>query len=262
VASPRPGRYDEQARTYDRTRGASPTVVRLLAAHLGVPVDRSLLDIAGGTGNYARAMQERGFHPVVIDAAEDMARMSIDKIGPGRQLVGDAGRLPIRDGSFDCAMCVVAIHLFADRPAAFGKARRVLRGGPFLVVAYTRENLAALFVNEYFGGGWPGGDGFGADQIVDEMKTAGFSRVQAETFVYSDTVGGSLVAMHTDAALLADPEHLKNTSYWHRLPEHVREAGLARLTEHLHSGVLQRRVAESLRIAQRTGHGTVFVANP
>jgi SAM-dependent methyltransferase len=258
----RPGRYDEQARTYDQTRGASPTITRSLLAGLGEPRARSLLDIAGGTGNYAWAMQEAGFEPLVLDAAEEMAKRSTEKIGPGRQVVGDAGRLPFRDAAFDCGMCVVAIHLFADRVAACREARRVLREGPFVMMAYTRENLASLFVNEYFGGGWPGGNGFGIEDIVSELNGAGFSHVDVETFVYSDTMGGSLVAMHTEARLLADPEHLRNTSYWHRLPEDVRKEGLARLTEDFRSGMLDRRVAESLRHAQRNGHGTVFVAKP
>src|SRR5207244_37020 len=42
----RPGNYALQAETYDRTRGASPTVVRLMSKHLGPSEGRRLLDIA------------------------------------------------------------------------------------------------------------------------------------------------------------------------------------------------------------------------
>ncbi|MBA3553032.1 MAG: hypothetical protein H0W27_09215, partial [Actinobacteria bacterium] len=62
------GKYAEQARSYDRTRGASPTLVRLLARFFGPPDHRVLLDIAGGTGNYGQAMRARGFRVFVLDA--------------------------------------------------------------------------------------------------------------------------------------------------------------------------------------------------
>ena len=65
---PLPGNYAEQAKTYDRTRGASPTIVRALGRYLGPPDNRVLLDIAGGTGNYAQVFQARGFRVIVLDA--------------------------------------------------------------------------------------------------------------------------------------------------------------------------------------------------
>jgi SAM-dependent methyltransferase len=260
----RPGNYAEQARTYDRTRGASSTILGLLESKLGRPDGRSLIDIAGGTGNYALALQSVGFPVTVADASFEMLARSVDKIGPGRQVVADVMALPLADATFDCAVCVIAIHLFADRMAAFREARRVLRSGPFVVVAYARENLQGLFVNEYFGGEWPGAeDAFSVHDVVAGLTEAGFSSgVEAEPFVYADAEGGSLVAMHTDARLLADPDRLRNTSYWHRLPEEVREAGVARLAEDLRSGELDRRIQASLAAARRTGHGTVFTARP
>lgn len=258
----RPGDYDEQARTYDRTRGASPTVVRALLKHLGSPDGGTLLDIAGGTGTYAQVLEARGFRVTVVDAASAMLARSVPKLGRGRQVAGDAMALPFRDGTFGCATCIVAIHLFADRSAAFREARRVIREGPLVVVAYTRENLSTLFVHEYFGGQWPGGEGFSAAEVEDELHGAGFSRVEGETFVYTDTAGGSLVALHTDPYRLAGPAYLRNTSFWHRLDPQTRRAGLARLEADLRSGALQERVEASVQAATRTGHGTVFAATP
>src|SRR5207247_382423 len=60
-------RYRDQAATYDATRGASPSVARLLLRFLGPPHGRSVLDIAGGTGNYARAVTDAGFRVFVVD---------------------------------------------------------------------------------------------------------------------------------------------------------------------------------------------------
>ncbi len=141
----RPGNYAEQARTYDYTRGASPTVIRAVARYLGSP-DGILLDIAGGTGNYAQVFQARGFRVVVVDASVDMLLHAARKLGQGRVVAGDAERLPIRDGSAERAMIVNAVHLIDDVRGAFSEARRVLHTGPLVVTAFTKENLASLFV--------------------------------------------------------------------------------------------------------------------
>jgi len=114
LSSTRPGNYAEQALTYDQTRGASPTVVRAFSATLGEGGGRSLLDAAGGTGNYAVPMTERGFRVTVLDAQPAMLARAAPKIGAGRTVAGDVQSPPLRDRSFDAVMCVNAIHLVAD----------------------------------------------------------------------------------------------------------------------------------------------------
>lgn len=258
----RPGNYAVQALTYDRTRGASPTVVRALAKHLGPATGRTLLDIAGGTGNYARVFDARGFRVLVVDVSLEMLAQVPRKIGPGRALGGDAEALPLRDGGVDCAIMVNAIHLFADPGAALGEARRVLRDGPLVLTAFTPENMAPLFVFEYFGLR----DEIARRPANAELKAllnrAGFSHVRKEKYVYTDTADGSLNALHTDANLLAGPAYLRNTSFWYRLDEESRRQGLEALARDLRSGVLEERVKESYRLAAEHGHGTVFVAWP
>jgi SAM-dependent methyltransferase len=257
----RPGNYAEQARTYDYTRGASPTVVRTVAKYLGAP-GGLLLDIAGGTGNYAQVFQARGFRVVVIDASVDMLVHAGRKLGAGRAVAGDAERLPIRDGAADRAIIVNAVHLIEDPLAAFREARRVLRDGPLVMTVFTKENLAALFVYEYFGLSVPITPRPPAEEISALLTAAGFSRVEHEPFVYTDTVDGSLNALHTDAMRLAGPAYLRNTSFWHRIDEETRRTGLDALARDLRSGVLERRVRESFKVAAEHGHGTVFAAWP
>ncbi|MGH2727360.1 MAG: class I SAM-dependent methyltransferase, partial [Actinomycetota bacterium] len=64
--------YREQAARYDRTRGASPSILEpLLRALEGAPGGR-VLDVCGGTGNYAAAFRERGWEPVLLDLSQEM----------------------------------------------------------------------------------------------------------------------------------------------------------------------------------------------
>jgi SAM-dependent methyltransferase len=258
----RPGNYAQQARTYDYTRGASPTVVRAVAKHLGPADGRSLLDVAGGTGNYAQVLSARGFRVVVLDASLDMLGHAVRKLGPGHCLAGDAVALPIQEAAADCAVMINAVHLVTEPRVALLEARRVIRAGPFVLTAFTRENLAALFVYEYFGLSTPLTPRPPAAEVEAMLEEAGFSTVRSETYVYTDTVDGSLNALHTNALHLAGPAYLRNTSFWYGLDEETRDRGLRALAADLRSGRLEERVKAGLEVALDHGHGTVFAGWP
>ena len=231
--------------------------------YLGEPNGRTVLDIAGGTGNYAQVLSARGFRAFIIDREVAMLARSGAKIGAGRQIVGDALALPVRGRGVDATICVSALHQFADQRVALAEARRVIREGPFVLQVFTKENLSPLFVFEYFpGSAPPPGMHQTADEIESMLRGVGFGNVQTETFVYADTADGSLAALHTDPFALAGSAYLRNTSWWHGLDDGTRKTGLMRLAEDLRSGRLEERVKESFRLAARHGHGTVFAASP
>lgn len=62
----------------------------------------------------------------------------------------DACRLPFRDGSFDCVLCIEAVFHFASRRAFFFEAARVLRPGGVLVLSdlFVTASAARLEVSE------------------------------------------------------------------------------------------------------------------
>jgi ubiquinone/menaquinone biosynthesis C-methylase UbiE len=237
-------------------------VVRAVVEHLSPADGRSLLDVAGGTGNYAQVFQARGFRVVVLDASFEMLARVAGKIGPGRAVAADAERLPLGDASFDSAVMVNAIHLLDDVAAALAEGRRVLRTGPLVLTAFTQENLAPLFVFEYFGRQDEIERRPAASEIEELLRRAGFAQVRHRPYVYTDTVDGSLNALHISATHLAGPAYLHNTSFWYRLDEATRQAGLRALAADLRSGVLEQRVKQSYALAAEHGHGTVFAAWP
>lgn len=234
----------------------------LIGEHLEAGKGRTLLDIAGGTGNYAAAAATHGFRVTVVDASPEMLARSFGKVGPGRQVVADALALPFDDHTFDTVMLVSALHLMADPRKALREARRVLGDGPFVLQVFAKENIEPLFVTEYF-------EGAGVlphlhprtEEIAAWLREAGFPEVRSAPYVYRGLEDGSLPALHTEARLLADPAYLRNNSWFNELADEDRDRGLARLAEDLRSGRLAERVAQSLEVAGRTGHGTVFVAS-
>jgi SAM-dependent methyltransferase len=260
--SPCPSRYDaERARTYDYTRGASPTIVRALAKYLGVPAGRSLLDLAGGTGNYAQVFAARGFRVFVVDASLEMLAHARRKLTPGCCLAGDATALPLSDRAVDAALLVHGLHLVDDGRAMLSELRRVVRAGPLVVVDPTSDNVG-LFVHEYFGIRVSAADRPSNETIRAMLGSAGFSRVEHERLVYTDSVDGSLYALHTSAMHLAGPAYLRNTSFWSKLDQDTRRSGLAALAADLRSGVLNDRVQAHMKEAALLGHEAVFAAWP
>src|SRR5262245_47575439 len=119
--------YAVQAGGYDDTRHASPSIVRPLAAALAGAPGRRLLDVGGGTGNYARALEVLGFGGPVIDVAPPMLAHAREK---GLAAVrGEATALPIAGERVDAVLLVSMLHLVTDWRRAIAEACRVLAPG-------------------------------------------------------------------------------------------------------------------------------------
>ena len=115
--------YSNQARTYDETRAASPSVLGPLREALEGAPGRRLVDIGGGTGNYSRALRDEGWDPIVVDREPGMLERAAAK---GLETVqGDAQRLPLPDACADAAMLVSMLHHVEDPAAAIAEAKRV-----------------------------------------------------------------------------------------------------------------------------------------
>ena len=139
--------YDAWAKTYDDTRGASPSVLRPLLEALGPPDGRSLLDIGGGTGNYSLALRGgwlpgKPLRPLRRDgpASRVEARTSRRRGWPASSLSRAA---------FDCAVAIKVMNHVPDWQTFFAEARRILREGPLVLVHATRETMRANWITHY-----------------------------------------------------------------------------------------------------------------
>jgi ubiquinone/menaquinone biosynthesis C-methylase UbiE len=143
--------YNAWAADYDATRSASASVASVILAALGPPQARLLLDIGGGTGNFAALARETGFRVTVIDVAPAMLRRAVAKLGSAVRLtVGEAQHPPYKDASFDCAMCINVLRHIPNRAAALAEARRVVRDGPLVIRTTTKETEKSHWAHAYF----------------------------------------------------------------------------------------------------------------
>jgi SAM-dependent methyltransferase len=241
--------YSNQARTYDETRAASPSVLGPLREALkGAPGQR-LVDIGGGTGNYSRALRDDGWDPLVVDREPGMLERAAAK---GLEtLEGDAQHLPLPDACADAAMLVSMLHHVEDPAAAIAEAKRILRpGGRLVLMVFTREDLAATWMTDY----WPSTRAWMDEShppLEDLLRLMPGAR--HIPVIWRDLEDGSLAALGAFPEKLADPTWHRQTSYFERLqrdhPEELRE-GLERLNAEIEAGT-----------APRTpGRGTVLVS--
>jgi demethylmenaquinone methyltransferase/2-methoxy-6-polyprenyl-1,4-benzoquinol methylase len=227
--------YSRQAETYDETRSASPSVLAVLREVLSGAPGRRLVDIGGGTGNYARALAAEGWDPVVVDRSSDMLARAVAK---GICTVeADAQRLPFADGSFDAAMLVSMLHHVEDPPAALSEACRVLRpGGRLAAMIFTREDIEALWYSDYFPStkAWMEASHPRLAEVLRHLPGA-----RRLPVVLQDLQDGSLAALAAHPELVLEERRRRQTSFFERLardhPDELR-AGLDRLASDLAAG--------------------------
>ena len=105
-----------------------------------------ILDMAGGTGDVAFRMAERGAEVTVADINADMLEVGKERahrrdLDGLRWKVENAEKLSFANASFDAYTIVFGIRNVTDIAAALGEARRVLkRGGRFFCMEFSSSD--------------------------------------------------------------------------------------------------------------------------
>ena len=109
---------------------------------------RTLLDLAGGTGDIAYAWRARGGGPAYLTDINP-AMLAVAATRPGAAgvtaMVVDAEHVPLPDCSVDRVSIAFGLRNCTDKQAVLHEARRVLRpGGQFHCLEFSRVQVAAL----------------------------------------------------------------------------------------------------------------------
>ena len=148
--------FDSVASRYDvmndlMSLGVHRAWKRDFVAGLDPRPGRTLLDLAGGTGDIAFGWRRRGGGPAWLTdinaqmlsvAAGRAAKAGLDGL---TITVADAEALPFPDASMDRVSMAFGLRNCTDKPAVLREARRVLRhGGQFHCLEFSRVQVAAL----------------------------------------------------------------------------------------------------------------------
>jgi demethylmenaquinone methyltransferase/2-methoxy-6-polyprenyl-1,4-benzoquinol methylase len=149
--------FDSVARRYDvmndlMSLGVHRAWKQAFTTALAPRPGRTLLDLAGGTGDIAFGWLARGGGPAILSDINErmlsvgrdraLARSLIDRLA---FLIADAERLPLPDRSVDVVSIAFGLRNCTDKDAVLTEARRVLRpGGRFLCLEFSRLRIAAL----------------------------------------------------------------------------------------------------------------------
>ena len=145
-----PSLYNAIGTNYVATRRPDPEIVAQLATLLALESGRQYLDVGCGTCNYTSAMAAQGGSWFGVDASEVMLQTARRKYPMLSLTLGDAHALPFKTGTFDGAICTLAIHHFSDLAAAFSEVRRVIRSGRFVIFTGVAEQMQNYWLWHYF----------------------------------------------------------------------------------------------------------------
>jgi demethylmenaquinone methyltransferase / 2-methoxy-6-polyprenyl-1,4-benzoquinol methylase len=178
---------------------------------LGLPSGSTVLDLAAGTGDFCRELEQQGFKPLGMDLSFGMLHHARTK-APLVQC--DALRLPIADGAVDGVTCGFALRNFTDLGTFFDEVGRVTRpGGRIAFLDASAPDNAVLKVGHglYFGKIVPAIGGLLSDKsaysylpkslaylpapevMLERLRAAGFSGVQR----HSLTLGAAQLIVGT-----------------------------------------------------------------
>jgi demethylmenaquinone methyltransferase/2-methoxy-6-polyprenyl-1,4-benzoquinol methylase len=149
--------FDSVAQKYDvmndlMSLGIHRAWKSILTTRLDPRPHRTLLDLAGGTGDITLRWLEAGGGPAILsDINESMLTVGRDRLlGKGHAanlafLVADAEALPLPDRTVDTVSMAFGLRNCTDKDAVLREVYRVLRpGGRFHCLEFSRVEVAAL----------------------------------------------------------------------------------------------------------------------
>lgn len=212
-------RYDFITRAF--SYGMDRQWKRRCVENASLPSDAVVLDLACGTGDFARLVTQRlpRAKVVGVDLTESMLRLARDR-GLTNTVCGDATALPFADASFDCVFVGYGLRNFPEVSAALREIERVTRPGGVMVSldfflpknrALRRAFLAYLYAQGAFWGALLHANPRVYTYIPDSLRNfismeefsnllqrSGYEKIEARPYIF----GG--IALHRAIRIGAD----------------------------------------------------------
>lgn len=218
--------YNRLGLTYSDYRRPEPRIAAAIWAALGDA--RSVVNVGAGSGSYEPTDRE------VIAVEPSPVMIAQRPPGAAPALEGIAEALPLADMSVDAAMGVLTIHHWRDFDAGLAEMRRVARRRIVLLTIDTERNSEVWTLSEYF----PEAMALERELMLSiESLEASLPRASVEVVPAPSRCQDEFTSALWDRPeLFLDPDVLRSSSLWHKLPDEAIERGQRRLRADLESG--------------------------
>lgn len=138
--------FDRAGDDYERGRPGYPEpAVATLVRELRIGPDRTVVDLAAGTGKLTRLLLGSGARVIAVEPVAGMRAQLVRRTPGVRAVDGTAEQIPLDDASADAVTVAQAFHWF-DARAAARQIHRVLRPGGGLAVIWNSWDEAVPWV--------------------------------------------------------------------------------------------------------------------
>jgi SAM-dependent methyltransferase len=128
--------YAAWSATYDRPGNPLVSVEEpIVRAMIDAAPRGRALDTACGTGRHTKYLAEKGFDTIGIDCSPEMLELARTKVPHARFELGDLTAIPFASGSFDLALCALALDHTDDLLAPVAELARVVRPGGRVIIS-------------------------------------------------------------------------------------------------------------------------------
>lgn len=140
--------YNSIGANYNQTRQPDPRIVVQLIELLNLPSGSTIADVGAGTGNYSKAIAERGYRVIAIEPSEVMQKQK----QPHPQvswLTAAAEQIPLPDNAVDGALVMLALHHFNNIDLGIKEIARIAQN-KIVIFAFERDKIPQFWLSDYF----------------------------------------------------------------------------------------------------------------
>ncbi|MCC0177873.1 methyltransferase domain-containing protein [Waterburya agarophytonicola K14] len=141
--------YNAIAKGYNSTRQADSRIVDRLIELLDLPPGKKIADVGAGTGNYSKAIAQRGYEIVAIEPNQRMQAQAQphNKVS---WITSAAESIPLPDDTVDGAIIMLALHHFQNISEAIREIDRITTAGKITIFAFEQSKIPDFWLTDYF----------------------------------------------------------------------------------------------------------------
>jgi ubiquinone/menaquinone biosynthesis C-methylase UbiE len=145
--------YDSIGQSYSKFRVSDSRIVDSLVNLLQLEQGSVIADIGAGTGNYSRAIADRGYVLYAVEPSSVM-RSQATQHPRVKCFTGYAEDIPLPTSSVDAVISILATHHFSNLEQAIREMNRIARTGAIIVLTFDPRVGEKLWISDYFPSLW------------------------------------------------------------------------------------------------------------